>query len=194
MHRPLYLIAAGYLVISGAALWHPRPAAAPAITAPPPALLGTGDAAAWFAAMKPYCNAVEVEVVIASRPAPTGTDGSGYRAACFALAGKIDSARATIARLEGDARYRAAGIVFDVGHPVADAGDDLSAGPIMALVVEFWPNHYMALYHAGMAQYALGQRDRARTNLETFLELYSPEDGWRGRARTVLGELRREAR
>lgn len=186
MHRPLYLIAAGYLAISGVALWSPRRATAPAVPR------GAGDAASWFAAVRPFCNAVEVEIVVAARPAPAGTDGAGFRAACFALAGKIDSARAAIARLAAGDRWQAAGIVFDIGHPVADAGDDRSAGPIMELVVEFWPNHYMALYHAGMAEYALGQHAHARGNLEAFLGLYATEDGWRQRAIAVLADLGRD--
>ena len=41
-------------------------------------------------------------------------------------------------------RSQAAGIVFAIGHPVADAGDDQSAGPIMRLVVSYQPGNYMA--------------------------------------------------
>ena len=77
--------------------------------------------------------------------------------------------------------------MFNIGHPVADAGDDDSAGPIMRLVVEYQPDNYMALYHAGMSEYMLGQIDFARTHLEQFIELYQPEDGWRTNAREVLG-------
>jgi cytochrome c-type biogenesis protein CcmH/NrfG len=87
-------------------------------------------------------------------------------------------------------RPLAAGIVFNVGHPVADAGDDASAGPIMRLVVEYTPENYMALYHAGISEYQLGQYDYARTHLERFLELYQPEDGWRANAQEVLGRIR----
>ena len=87
-------------------------------------------------------------------------------------------------------RYRAAGIVFDVAHPVADAGDDRSAGPIMELVVEYWPNHYMALYHAGMSEYALEQPALARTHLQAFLSYYNQNDGWTRNARDVLARLR----
>ena len=63
--------------------------------------------------------------------------------------------------LPEELRWHAAGVVFNVGHPVADAGDDLAAGPIMELVVEFWPNHYMALYHAGAARYELDDHGSA---------------------------------
>lgn len=188
MHRPLYLVAAGYLAIGGALLLAP----APVDTGRDPAVGGAASsAAAWFAATKPYCNAVEVETRLAARPAPGGPEGVGFHAACFALAGKIDSARAAIMRLPPATRWTAAGIVFGVGHPVADAGDDRSAGPIMELVLEFWPNHYMALYHAGMAEYALGQRQRARANLAEFLRQYATEDGWRRNAIAVLDELAR---
>jgi hypothetical protein len=48
----------------------------------------------------------------------------------------------------------------------------------------------MALYHAGISEYQLGQYDYARTHLERFLELYQPEDGWRANAREVLGRIR----
>ena len=143
----------------------------------------------WFRQVKPYCNSVEVQTV-ASRMAPPATvAGAGYHAACFALAGRIDDARRIIDRLSPSDRYKAAGIVFDVGHPVADAGDDRSAGPIMELVVDYWPNHYMALYHAGMAEYMLGQRDLARHNLEEFLKYYHEHDGWTNNAVDVLKRL-----
>jgi hypothetical protein len=148
-----------------------------------------GEASAWFAEMKPFCNAVEVEVRQQHRPAPQGARGSGYSAACFALAGKIERARATIERLPAGERGEAAGIVFDVGHPVADAGDDESAGPIMRLVVEYQPGNYMALYHAGISEYILGHPDLARTHLQRFLEIYKAEDGWRSNAETVLARL-----
>src|SRR5438034_5764881 len=111
------------------------------------------DAAQWFRRVKPYCNSVEVSVLQRQEAAPATVEGAGYHAACFALAGRIDDARRIIDRLSADERLRAVAIVFDIGHPVADAGDDRSAGPIMELVIDYWPNHYMALYYAGMAEY-----------------------------------------
>jgi hypothetical protein len=156
----------------------------PSGTAPLPGAQG------WFQAMKPYCNTVEVEIALRNNPAPEGLDGTAYAAACLALAGKIDAARAAITALPAGDRAAAAGVVFDVAHPIADAGDDQSAGPIMGLVVEFWPNHYMALYHAGMAIYGLGNADLAKKYLEQFMELYRQEDGWSANAREVLGRLR----
>jgi hypothetical protein len=147
------------------------------------------DAAEWFRRVKPYCNAVEVSNVQARVPAPRTVDGAGYGAACLALAGRIDDARRAIDALADRDRPRAANIIFEIGHPVADAGDDRSAGPIMELVVDYIPNHYMALYHAGMAEYMLGQRDLSRRNLTQFLVYYSIQDGWRGNAKEILRRL-----
>jgi hypothetical protein len=55
--------------------------------------------------------------------------------------------------------------------------------------VEYQPENYMALYHAGMSEYILGHLDIARTQLERFLEIYQPNDGWRSNARTVLDRI-----
>lgn len=158
---------------------------------PADAFTPQGEAAAWFQQMKPYCNSVEVETRHRWNPPPGGLQGTAFSAACYALAGKIESAREKILTLEGDDRWRAAGVVFNVGHPVADAGDDRSAGPIMELVIEFWPNHYMALYHAGMARLGLGDRDVAGDYLERFLEHYEIQDGWTRSAIAALEELGR---
>ena len=147
------------------------------------------DAAGWFRSMKAYCNPVEVGTRLTSNPAPRSVDGTAYEAACLALAGRIDSARQRILQLPEDQRWSAAGVVFNVGHPVADAGDDLAAGPIMELVVEFWPNHYMALYHAGAARYALGDHVPAHRHLVSFLAHYDTEDGWRRNALSMIAEI-----
>lgn len=190
MNRALYLTGCGYVAVSALVLalqWRQTRVVEPHITVPAAQFGGSG--AQWFAAIKPYCNAVEVELQERQHPAPGTTEGAGYSAACYALAGKIDQARAVIQQLPAGERYKAAGIVFDVGHPVADAGDDRSAGPIMELVLEYWPNHYMALYHAGMSEYILGHRDLSRTHLESFLKLYAADDGWRKNAVAVLGRL-----
>ena len=156
---------------------------------PPPSPAFRGAAGEWFAQVKPFCNAVEVEVRQQHLPAPATVDGAGYSAACYALAGKIDRAREVIDRLADGDRSSAAGIVFEVGHPVADAGDDQSAGPIMRLVVSYQPRNYMALYHAGMSEYILGQMDLAKTHLTQFLDLYRSDDGWRSNALDVLRRL-----
>lgn len=152
----------------------------------------TNTPRAWFQAAKPYCNPVEVDTRLRARPAPEGEVGVAYEAACLAVAGRIDRARARIESLPQAERWRAAGVVFDVAHPAADAGDDLAAGPVMELVAEFWPNHYMALYHAGAANFERGEEANARTYLERFLDHSTAEDGWRANAHTMLEALPRE--
>ena len=192
MQRPFYLLGWGYVAICGAlvARAYRSPAPAPLHVAGVPSTPAPTDAAQWFRRVKPYCNAVEVTVVERQVRPPETVDGAGYHAACFALAGRTDEARKVIDRLKPAQRHRAAGIVFDVGHPVADAGDDRSAGPIMELVIDYWPNHYMALYHAGMSEYMLGQHDLATRNLEQFLVTYQVNDGWRSNALEVLARMR----
>ena len=158
--------------------------------APPP--FGAGppsSAAAWFARARTSCNPVEVRSHLRAHPAPAGFEGTAYAAACLALAGEISDARARVLELEPDERWRAAGVVFQAGHPAADAGDDVAAGPLMELVVEFWPNHYMALYHAGAARYQSGDVPRARAYLERFLEHYHASDGWTRSAREMLASM-----
>ena len=185
----------GYLAVCAVvAIRHerkPQPTPPPAPTPTPAVASFDGPATQWFTAIKPYCNAVEAEVTQRVHPAPPTVEGQGYSAACYALGGRIDSARAVIDRLAEADRSQAAGIVFNVGHPVADAGDDRSAGPIMELVLEYWPNQYMALYHAGMSEYALGQLSLARRHLTSFLSYYHEDDGWTHNARDVLARLPR---
>jgi hypothetical protein len=190
MKRPFYILgwvyvaACSWLLIAHARMRSRAAAGGSSVYAAP-----TSDAVQWFRRIKPYCNSVEVQTVQQQSPPPTTAAGAGYHAACYALAGRIDDARRVIDQLSADDRYKAAGIVFDVGHPVADAGDDRSAGPIMELVIDYWPNHYMALYHAGMAEYMLGQRDLARHNLEEFRKYYHEQDGWTQNAAEVLHRL-----
>jgi hypothetical protein len=193
-----YLIGWGYVAIATAVIYRGARPEVPAPTngtilgpavAVAPAPTGS-DAARWFQAIKPRCNSVEANLAVRSSPPPAGWEGTAYAAACYALANRIDDARAQLEELHGDEQNRAVGIVFDVAHPVADAGDDLSAGPIMQLVVDFWPNHYMALYHAGAAQYRLEQYDRARANLEAFLREYKADDSWVASAKQMLANMR----
>jgi len=189
MTRALFLVGFGYLALSG--LWvlkHRRPDDVKPDH--PVAQVHYSSGQEWFASVKQYCNAVEAELAQRNHPAPATPEGQGYSAACYALGGKIDLARATLDRLPSGARPGAASIVFSVAHPVADAGDDRSAGPIMELVIDYIPTHYMALYHAGMSEYALGQPDLARQHLESFLTYYHQNDGWTKNAQGVLARLR----
>lgn len=151
---------------------------------PPPA-----DAAGWFGVVRQSCNPVEVDTRMRAQPWPAQPEGDMYGAACYALAGRVERAREIIESLPSDQRYRAAGVVFEAGHPAADAGDDIAAGPLMELVVEYWPNHYMALYHAGAARYSLGHEEPARDYLERFLAQYANDDGWRRNALSMLATL-----
>src|SRR5688572_6913097 len=153
--------------------------------------VATGTAVSWYDRVRPHCNPVEVEVAIRSNPVPDDFIGQASAAACYALAGKIDRATQYIEGLPADRRAEAANIVFGAGHPVADAGDDEAAGPIMALVVRYYPTHYMALYHAGIAQYRTGQTEQAKRNLEEFLKLYTANDGWTNSAREILRKIER---
>lgn len=159
----------------------PGPIGLPLGTTPDPL-----DAVGWFQSVRQFCNPVEVETRMNWQPAPTTPEGDMYKAACYALAGRIDRARTVIQGLPQELQYRAAGVVFEAGHPAADAGDDIAAGPLMELVVEYWPNHYMALYHAGAAAYERGDLEPAQGYLERFLVEYSVEDGWRSSAISML--------
>jgi hypothetical protein len=191
MHRALYVAGWGYVALCGVVVATSGESASPGRGRPPivaSARFG-GPAGEWFAQVKPFCNAVEVEVRQQQLPPPGGVDGAGYSAACYALAGKIERARTVIDALAAGERAQAASIVFNIGHPVADAGDDQSAGPIMRLVVSYQPDNYMALYHAGMSEYILGQMDFARTHLRKFLDLYHEPDGFRNNAIEVLKRL-----
>jgi len=139
----------------------------------------------WWSQHKAQCNPVEVATALdASAPAP-------YRAACLAFAGKIDAARAVLLGVPDAERDEAVGFVFSVAHPIADMGDDASAGPIMELVVELQPNQYMALYHAGMAKAIAAEDAKARDFLTRFLQIYQADDGWTGNARAALRSLER---
>ena len=186
MSRALYAAGWGYVALCGWVLLRGGPGPAGSGEPPAPAAPFRGAAGEWFAQVKPFCNAVEVEVRQQQTPPPGGVEGAGYSAACYALAGKIERARTVIDALGAGDRSQAASIVFNIGHPVADAGDDQSAGPIMRLVVSYQPDNYMALYHAGMSEYILGQMDFARTHLRKFIELYHEPDGYRNNAVEVL--------
>ena len=192
MNRALRIVGWGYVAVCATLVaGSMRPAAhqAPATVHQQGVGAVASDASVWFRRVRPYCNSVEVDVVIRNTPAPGTMAGQAFRAACLALAGRIDDARRVIDALPSEARGRAAQIVFEVGHPVADAGDDRAAGPIMELVVDYSPDHYMALYHAGMAEYMLGQHDLARKNLTAFLGIYRAGDGWVSNARDVLARI-----
>ncbi len=187
--RTLYVLGMAYLAVSALALWR-GPVRAPLMGGAHYAFAAPGsDGAAWFDQVKPFCNTLEVQTMHRQHPPPATLEGAGFGAACWALAGRIAEAREQIRSVSADDRWRAAGIVFEIGHPIADMGDDRSAGPIMELVVEFWPNHYQALYHAGAARFALGDWGAAERHLREFLVYYEQQDGWTASAKSMLGQL-----
>lgn len=199
MLRLAYTVGCGYMALCGVVLLRtassqsappllpPQPLG-PALPAPRPALPAPGPAgpSGWFAGIRARCNAVEVEVALRGSPPPAGDEGAAYMAGCYALAGKMEKAKQTIDAMPAGGRPRAADIVFEIVHPVADAGDDRSAGPMMRLVLDYRPDNFMALYHAGMSEHAVGDNAPARKHLMRFLELYGEEDGWKRNAREVL--------
>lgn len=185
--RSVYLAGWGYVVIALALLYQAAHPERHSVHASAP--FNASDAGSWYQRVRPHCNPVEVELTLNSNPPPENWEGQAYAAACYALAGKIARAAARIDALPEDKRVNAAYVVFEVGHPVADAGDDEAAGPIMELVLRYWPNHYMALYHAGIAQFRTGQHDSARRNLEAFLRQYQQKDGWTESAKQTLREI-----
>lgn len=189
MNRAFYVAGWSWVVVALGLLARGPQVREPVYAGDPVVTFGASPAISWFQRVRPYCNAVEAQVRLGQDPPPSSVEGTGFAAACLALAGRIDDARARVLALPEPSRAAAAEIVFGVGHPVADMGDDASAGPIMRLVVEFAPWNFMAQYHAGMSYYGLREHTLARAHLELFLEAYPAEDGWRRNALTVLDRL-----
>jgi hypothetical protein len=135
----------------------------------------------WVADLRAHCTPLEAKVYIVERHLSVD-----QRAICYAIAGKIDRARSELDQVPRELVGRTVATIFDLAHPIADAGDDRSAGPIMELVVERWPQNYMAMFHAGMAAFALGRDVAARSYLDRFLAMYANHDVWRERAELAL--------
>ncbi len=148
-----------------------------------------GEEEQWFKNIKSRCNSVEVITAMGRETYPNTSKGVGYAASCYALAGRLDLADKVIQELPKNLRVYAAAVVFNVGHPVADAGDDRSAGPIMELVLRYWPDNYMALYHAGMSAYVLDDYAQAETHLQEFLRIYQHQDSWTNKAKNALSRI-----
>jgi serine/threonine protein kinase len=193
--KPLVVLFGGILLLGIGSLLINRNSQnhsiAPTSTTTTIAATNPNTANGWFNSIKPRCNAVEVMTAIKSNPPPANWEGTGYAAACYALSGKIDAADREIGQLDPGMRAQAVNIVFEIGHPVADAGDDKSAGPIMELVLKYWPQNYMAMYHAGMSAYALGNISLSKQRLTDFLNTYRAVDGWTNNARVVMDKIDR---
>jgi len=129
-----------------------------------------------------HCTALDVEQQIRDM---TTED----RVTCFAVAGKLGRAREVLASMSPSDQANSIAQVFAVAHPIADNGDDRSAGPIMELVAAFAPENYMAVFHAGMAEFALGQDGAARIQLQRFVAMYDTTDVWRERAINALAAI-----
>lgn len=147
------------------------------------------EAGTWWSQARPHCNSIEVDTHVARHPAPDTDQGQGWLATCYALANKIDLARSVILSVEQHKQPWVVKRLFDIVHPIADAGDDVAAGPVMELVVEFLPDNFMAQFHAGMAAYENGRNHAARSYLSTFLGQYSREDNWRRRAKNAMADI-----
>ncbi len=146
----------------------------------------------WFAEIRGRCNPLEVTSALRDHPPPADVTGAAYAAACWAFAGKLDIARREISKLPtAEARVYAASVVFYVAHPVADHGDDVAAGPIMEFVLEFKPDDFQALYHAGMSEYALGRIAQAEQNLRKFRQLYGAKDFFGNNADQALDRIQK---
>lgn len=65
----------------------------------------------------------------------------------------------------------------------------MAAGPVMEFVLEYTPNNYMALYHAGMSAYGKGDNKRAVIRLRAFLVLYSQPNHFTKTARETLKKI-----
>ena len=69
----------------------------------------------WCGQAKPFCNGVEAKASLRANPYPKDWGGVAHGAACLAPGGHPDDARAILDDLEGEQRWRAAGVVFDDG-------------------------------------------------------------------------------
>ena len=168
----------------------PPPPPAPVVQAPEPRLVvPETDPDAWFATIRPHCTPAEVTLATDLNRPPEGVEGLGYKAACFALARQVPKARALLLSLPDDDRVRGAALVYDVAQRLAAEGRHDTAGPMMELVLEFWPNHYLALYEAGTARYTTGDLTGAQEYLGRFLEVYVGDEDLVANAHRMMGSM-----
>jgi len=145
--------------------------------------------AEWFESVEARCTSSEARIITDLWPPPLSPEGTAYEAACFALAEDILMARALILGLPEESRTMAAGILFDVTDATHDPIGTKAAAPLLELVLEFWPNHYPALFYAGSVRYSTGDLAGATPLLERFLESYGPDDDWSSDARRMLDSI-----
>jgi hypothetical protein len=140
----------------------------------------------WWSETGSHCTAQEIDFVLANYDLD-----NGQRAVCVAFAGEVDRARQLLWKMTDDDRRAAMAELFAYTDPIADRGglDELRVGPVMQLVVEFWPESFQATYHAGMGHYRKGDLVAARVLLARFLTQYTIDDVWRRRAIEVMGDI-----
>lgn len=157
--------------------------------APVPPQAPPATPADWFASIHTKCTPANVQLAVdLSRP-PEGTIATGYEAACFAIAADRSKARALILGLPEGTRLEAASVVFNVAQAMVERGQEMAAGPLMELVLEFWPNHYVALFEAGVTRYTEGDYTHARIYLQRFLDVYVQDDQRSQRAMRMIDEM-----
>jgi hypothetical protein len=168
----------------------PAPAPAPEVRRPDPKpVRAATDPAAWFAGIRSRCTPADVTLATDLNRPPHGVDGTGYEAACFALARNTAKARAILLGLPENDRLRGASLVYEVAEGLAGGGRHDAAGPLMELVLEFWPNHYLALYEAGRARYASGDLSGAQVFLARFLQEDQADDEMVANANRMMGAM-----
>jgi hypothetical protein len=194
-----YLFALGGAAAAAAAVvalrtHHPHADAPP--PSPPPLTdsldispeLANSLAGRWFQDARAHCNPMELRTLLAENPAPPGREGTAFEAACAALAGDLVLARDKITSLPAGDRAFGVWPMFGVAHPLADRHEgDPTIAAIMRLVIEFWPENYMALYHAGVTEFMTGDA-RAADHLHAFRRLHDG-DGFAITADALLHDL-----
>jgi hypothetical protein len=144
----------------------------------------------WIDRIMPLCNPEDVDLFTDLDPPPDTEEGVAQEAACFALAGGISKARALILGLPAHRRFQAVGTVYDVTMVTLATEVDPRLGPVMELVLEFWPGHYLALYHAGSARFMRGDFSRAKGYLDRFVKVYVRDDQLLAEAHWMLDAAR----
>lgn len=159
------------------------------VRAPDPApIRPETDPGTWFEKIRPHCTPAEATLFTDLNPPPEGVEGTGYKAACLALAQSVPRARALLLALPAEVRLQGASMVFDVAQGLSTQGRYDRAGPLMELVLEFWPNHYQALYAAGTARFMSGDPAGAQLFLGRFREVYLGDDSLVHSAKLMLGD------
>lgn len=142
---------------------------------------------AWFDEVRARCTPQDVRLATDLNRPPAGVEGTGYKAACYALAGQIPEARSLLLGLSETDRPAGVASVWDVTEGLASQARHDLAGPLAELVLEFWPDRDLVLYEAGMGRWAAGDHVGARRFLERFLATHGGDDDRTESARRLVG-------